>query len=72
MKISGGGISSQADAIKFGLARALVLFDQNFSKDTRRGLMVEVMLEGNDIVGIVYKEIAFNEDYQPYLVPSEQ
>lgn len=48
------------------------IFDQNFSKDTRRGLMVEVMLEGNDIVGIVYKEIAFNEDYQPYLVPSEQ
>lgn len=35
-KISGGGISGQADAVKFGLARALVLFDANFSKKLRK------------------------------------
>jgi len=29
-KVFGGGISGQADAIKMGLSRALVLFDQNF------------------------------------------
>jgi small subunit ribosomal protein S9 len=36
IKISGGGISGQADAIKLGLSRALVLFDTNFSKKLRK------------------------------------
>ncbi len=36
VKIFGGGIHSQADAIKFALSRALVLFDQNFSKKLRK------------------------------------
>ncbi|MBI2669640.1 MAG: 30S ribosomal protein S9 [Candidatus Yanofskybacteria bacterium] len=35
-KVFGGGISGQADAIKLGLSRALVLFDQNFSKKLRK------------------------------------
>lgn len=34
--VSGGGIAGQADAIKFGLSRALVLFDPNFAKKLRR------------------------------------
>ncbi len=34
--VSGGGLSAQADAVKFSLSRALVLFDQNFSKKLRR------------------------------------
>ncbi len=34
--IYGGGIAGQADAIKFGLSRALILFDPNFAKKLRR------------------------------------
>ncbi len=34
--VNGGGQSGQADAIKFGLSRALVLFDVNFSKKLRK------------------------------------
>src|SRR3989344_9197951 len=33
---SGGGIHGQADAIKVGLSRALVLFDANFAKKLRK------------------------------------
>src|SRR3989344_2514465 len=36
VKVSGGGLAGQADAIKFGLSRALVLFDSNFSKKLRK------------------------------------
>ena len=36
VKISGGGARGQADAIRFGLGRALVLFDLNFSKKLRK------------------------------------
>lgn len=36
VKVRGGGMAGQADAIKFGLSRALVLFDQNFSKKLRK------------------------------------
>ncbi len=34
--VYGGGIAGQAGAIKFGLSRALVLFDPNFSKKLRK------------------------------------
>ena len=36
VKTFGGGIHGQADAIKLGLSRALVLFDPNFSKKLRK------------------------------------
>jgi small subunit ribosomal protein S9 len=36
VKISGGGARGQADAIRLGLSRALVLFDANFSKKLRK------------------------------------
>lgn len=36
IKVSGGGMRGQADAIKLGLSRALVLFDTNFSKKLRK------------------------------------
>lgn len=35
-KVRGGGVHGQADAIRHGLARALVMFDQNFSKKLRK------------------------------------
>lgn len=34
--VKGGGLAGQADAIKHGLARALVLFDQNFHKKLKK------------------------------------
>lgn len=36
VKVSGGGMHGQADAVKFGLSRALVLFDPNFSKKLKK------------------------------------
>lgn len=36
VKVSGGGLSGQADAVKHGLSRALVLFDQNFRKKLKK------------------------------------
>lgn len=36
VKTKGGGIAGQADAIKFGLSRALILFDPNFSKKLKK------------------------------------
>ena len=37
---TGGGISSQADAIRHGLARALLLYDKNLKTDLRKGKML--------------------------------
>ena len=36
VKVSGGGMSGQADAIKHGLSRTLVLFDLNFRKKLKK------------------------------------
>jgi len=36
VKVSGGGTTGQAEAIQLGLSRALVLFDQNFSKKLKK------------------------------------
>lgn len=36
VKVNGGGLSGQADAIKHGLSRALVLFDLNFRKKLKK------------------------------------
>ena len=36
VKVHGGGVSSQASAIRHGIARALVLLDDSFKKPLRR------------------------------------
>jgi small subunit ribosomal protein S9 len=36
VKVNGGGIHGQADAIKFGMSRALVKFDPNFAKKLKK------------------------------------
>ena len=36
VKVGGGGLSGQADAIKHGIARALIMFDQNFRKKLKK------------------------------------
>jgi small subunit ribosomal protein S9 len=35
IKVIGGGVNSQAEAIRLGISRALVLFDANFKKSLR-------------------------------------
>lgn len=35
VKVSGGGVHSQAEAIRHGLSRALVFFDEEFRKDLK-------------------------------------
>jgi len=44
------------------------IFDQNFSKDTMEGGILEVEIRGNKIVGVSLKRIRLNEDFQPELV----
>lgn len=36
IKVNGGGIKGQAEAIRHGIARALVLFDSNFRKKLKK------------------------------------
>src|SRR3989344_3536613 len=38
--VSGGGMTGQAESIKFGLSRALVMFDENFTKKLRKAGMI--------------------------------
>ena len=42
------------------------IFDQNFSKDTRRGLTVLVTLKDNNIIDVTKREVTFNDDFQPH------
>lgn len=36
VKVAGGGVNSQAEAIRLGIARALIMFDQNFRKKLKK------------------------------------
>ena len=36
VKVSGGGIHGQAEAIRHGLARAMIMFDPNFAKKLKK------------------------------------
>lgn len=36
VKLEGGGINSQAEAVRLGIARALIKFDQNFRKKLKK------------------------------------
>lgn len=44
------------------------VFDQNFSEDTKRGLMLLVTIRDNKITDVTKKQIAFSDDFQPYVV----
>ncbi len=43
------------------------VFDQNFSADTGRGLMLRVTLAGSKIRAVEPLEVKFTSEYQPYL-----
>ncbi|MDO8594634.1 MAG: CapA family protein [bacterium] len=42
------------------------IFDQNFSKDTRKGLALLVRVKDNKITSVAKKEVRFGDDYRPY------
>ena len=44
------------------------IFDQNFSKDTGKGLLVEVTLSDHNITQVIEREVAFTRDYTPYFL----
>ena len=43
------------------------VFDQNFSADTKKGLMLKVNLVGKKIDSVQGLGVRFNSVYQPYL-----
>ncbi|MDP3988938.1 MAG: CapA family protein [bacterium] len=43
------------------------VFDQNFSEDTMRGLVLEVLFEGTNIVRVTPREVVQNDMFQPSL-----
>jgi len=47
------------------------IFDQNFSEDTRKGLVVEVVIEDGKIKSYKPIEIKFTKDYQPFVANSQ-
>lgn len=44
------------------------VFDQNFSPDTKNGLMLTVSLEGKNITEVKPQRVEFTSTYQPFLV----
>ncbi|KKT90729.1 MAG: hypothetical protein UW93_C0023G0001, partial [Parcubacteria group bacterium GW2011_GWC1_45_13] len=41
------------------------IFDQDFSEDTMRGLLLEVELENGQIIKIMPKTVIINGNFQP-------
>ncbi|MEK7169845.1 MAG: CapA family protein [Patescibacteria group bacterium] len=44
------------------------VFDQNFSEDTKQGLMLLVTIRDSKITDVTRKQIAFSDDFRPYVV----
>jgi poly-gamma-glutamate synthesis protein (capsule biosynthesis protein) len=42
------------------------VFDQNFSKDTKRGLALLVTIKDGALAAVTTRTVAFTDDYQPY------
>ncbi len=43
------------------------IFDQNFSEETMQGLVLEIILEGTEIISVKQNKIKINEFFQPEL-----
>jgi poly-gamma-glutamate capsule biosynthesis protein CapA/YwtB (metallophosphatase superfamily) len=43
------------------------VFDQNFSTDTKHGLLLKAILSGNEVIATEQIEIEFTKDFQPYI-----
>ena len=46
------------------------IFDQNFSEETRKGLVLEVVVDSYGIKEVERKDISFNESFQPFVEKS--
>jgi len=44
------------------------IFDQNFSKDTKRGLVAEIKINQDKTISVIPHEVRFTKDFQPYFV----
>jgi len=44
------------------------VFDQNFSPDTKTGLLLKVTLKNKKIAQVEQIKIAFGSSYQPHLI----
>lgn len=45
------------------------VFDQNFSEDTRSGLLLKVTIKNKTIDQVISQKVNFNSSFQPYIVP---
>ncbi|MEN9561262.1 MAG: hypothetical protein RIQ56_535 [Candidatus Parcubacteria bacterium] len=43
------------------------VFDQNFSKETKQGLILLATLKGKGVDSVEFKKVFFNENYQPFI-----
>lgn len=43
------------------------VFDQNFSADTKKGLMLKIIIKDNQIISVEKIEIKFTSNFQPYI-----
>lgn len=48
------------------------VFDQNFSPETKKGLVLKVSLVGKEIAQVEQLEVKFSPLFQPYLIPDSQ
>ncbi len=44
------------------------IFDQNFSKDTKRGLVAEININQDKTISVIPHEVRFTKDFQPYFM----
>jgi len=63
------GSSSRTSWIAYSLGN--FVFDQNFSDDTKHGLMLRVMVSNKTIVSVTTPFVAFSPTYQP-LFPDQE
>ncbi|MFT6361376.1 MAG: poly-gamma-glutamate synthesis protein (capsule biosynthesis protein) [Candidatus Paceibacteria bacterium] len=48
------------------------VFDQSFSEETMRGLLVEIQVQDGGVYGVTPVPIQLNENYQPFIIQEQQ
>jgi len=67
--VSASGLVGRVGYIAYSLGN--FVFDQNFSPETRRGLMLSVTIKDGKVLMADSIEIGFSKEYQPYVLSSE-
>jgi poly-gamma-glutamate synthesis protein (capsule biosynthesis protein) len=60
-----GFVSNHVGYIAYSLGN--FVFDQNFSPDTKQGLMIEAVVDGKKVIELKQLPIRFTKSYQPYI-----